>query len=194
MYKNEPKCLISFGSNENSVWGDAKETVICAVKKVLNEVDAMPSCSLLYATPAFPAGSGPDFVNAVIAVSCPLPPTTLLERLHRIEAAAGRVRDTRWGQRTLDIDLIAHGDVIAPDLATFNQWRNLPLEMQLRTAPQDLILPHPRLQDRAFVLVPLCDVAADWMHPVLGKSAADLCAALPAADRAAVVPIGPLEL
>ncbi len=62
-------------------------------------------------------------------------------------------------------------------------------EDQARQAPDQLILPHPRLQDRAFVLVPLCDVAPDWRHPVLGLTAAPLLAALPAADVAAVKPL-----
>ena len=63
------------------------------------------------------------------------------------------------------------------------------LAEQAQRAPAELILPHPRLQDRAFVLVPLCDVAAGWRHPLLGRSVAEMCAALPAADRAAVVPL-----
>ena len=63
-----------------------------------------------------------------------------------------------------------------------------PKDQQL-AAPDRLILPHPRMQDRAFVLVPLCDIAPDWRHPVLGKTAVQMAAELPLADRAAVVPL-----
>lgn len=194
MYTKVQSCVIALGSNDNSVFGDARETVVTAARDVAAISRAPASCSQLYATPAFPAGTGPDYVNAAIAITSETPAAELLAALHRIEAAAGRVRATRWGQRTLDIDLIAYGAAIAPDIATYNHWRNLTLAEQTRSAPQELILPHPRLQDRAFVLVPLCDIAPDWVHPVLGKTARNLCADLPAADRAAVVPIGPLDL
>jgi 2-amino-4-hydroxy-6-hydroxymethyldihydropteridine diphosphokinase len=76
-----------------------------------------------------------------------------------------------------------------PDAAVQTAWRNLALADQKREAPDQLILPHPRLQDRAFVLVPLADVAADWRHPLLGLTIADMLAALPEADRAAMMPL-----
>ena len=147
------------------------------------------AASRLYATPAFPAGAGPDFVNAVMRIETSLTPDALLQKLHAIEAAALRKRTVRWGQRTLDLDLIAVDDLVLPDAATHAHWRDLPLDRQMQEAPQTLILPHPRMQDRAFVLVPLMDVAPTWVHPVLGQSVSDLCAAIPAADRATVVPL-----
>jgi 2-amino-4-hydroxy-6-hydroxymethyldihydropteridine diphosphokinase len=183
------KTLIALGSNEDSVWGDATKTVQKAMQRVSELATSAPSCSILYNTPAFPARSGPAFVNAVMALDTDLAPQDVLAALHRIEAAAGRTRTTRWGQRTLDLDLIAMGDQVLPDLATFERWRNLPLAAQTEQTPQTLILPHPRLQDRGFVLVPLVDVAPDWVHPVLDRTARELCMALPAADRASVVPI-----
>ena len=146
--------------------------------------------SRIYATPCFPAGAGPDYVNA--ALSAPLPadlgPEQVLTLLHDIETRYGRHRETRWGMRTLDLDLIAYGQTVLPDPATHRHWRDLPMDDQRRLAPDRLILPHPRLQDRAFVLVPLCDVAPDWPHPLTGLTIAQMSAALPAADRAEVRP------
>ncbi|HEV8034019.1 2-amino-4-hydroxy-6-hydroxymethyldihydropteridine diphosphokinase [Yoonia sp.] len=187
-----PECkiaLICLGSNEESAWGDAMATVQKAMLKVgaLSELPAKSSA--LYATPAFPAGAGPDFVNAAMAIFTTLSPSALLEHLHRIEAAAGRERTKRWGQRTLDLDLIAVGDGILPDAETYAYWRDLSLQEQMIETPSQLILPHPRMQDRAFVLVPLCDVAPDWRHPVLGRSVARICADLPLAARAEVTPL-----
>ncbi len=91
--------------------------------------------------------------------------------------------------RTLDIDLLAMGDSVLPDTKTQDSWRALAPEAQIRTTPDQLILPHPRLQDRAFVLVPLADVAPDWVHPRTGLTVLQMLDALPAADREAVKPL-----
>ncbi len=147
--------------------------------------------SRFYATPCFPAGAGPDYVNAA-AVLIPAPgmgAEDVMAILHATESRFGRERSTRWGMRTLDLDLIAWGDAVLPDAATHARWRALSPDLQAQAAPDRLILPHPRVQDRAFVLVPLADVAPDWCHPVLGKTVAQLCAMLPEADRAAVRPV-----
>ena len=182
--------LIALGSNEKSIFGDAKETVQKAMLAVAKLSDHAAKRSGFFATPAFPAGSGPDFVNAAMAISTMLSPHELLDHLHQIEAAAGRTRARRWGQRTLDLDLIAVGDIVLPDPQTHQTWRDLPIEDQLRVSPDDLILPHPRLQDRAFVLVPMLDVAPDWRHPLLDRSIAEICATLPHAMRAEVTRLG----
>ncbi|HEY6917750.1 MAG TPA: 2-amino-4-hydroxy-6-hydroxymethyldihydropteridine diphosphokinase [Tabrizicola sp.] len=167
------------------------QTVAKALKAVAEERLSIRAVSRLYATPCFPAGAGPDYVNAaaVLEVDPADDPTSILQRLHRVEADFGRIREQRWGMRTLDIDLIALGDSVLPDPATQDAWRELPAEAQARAAPDRLILPHPRLQDRAFVLVPLADVAPDWVHPRLGLSVRQMLDALPAADRDAVKPL-----
>ena len=179
--------LITLGSNNISPFGDATATVRQAMQEVENAVGAAARRSHLYATPAFPAGAGPDFVNAAMAVQTRISAADLLAILHGIEDAAGRERTVRWGPRTLDLDLIGLGDLVCPDVETQTRWRTLPAAAQTRETPDQLILPHPRVQDRSFALVPLSDVAPDWRHPVLGQTIADLCAARPGPERQSVV-------
>lgn len=112
--------------------------------------------------PVPPSGQ-PPYVNAVASLRIDadkmLDPAVLLARLMDIETSCGRQRSTPNAARTLDLDIIAIGDLI-------------------RDSP-DPIVPHPRAHLRAFVLAPLLDVAPDWVHPVLGRSAMALLAALP---------------
>ena len=145
--------------------------------------------SRLFSTPAFPAGAGPDYVNAAARIAWSGTPEALLARLHEIEQGFDRTRENRWGQRTLDLDLLAVDDMVLPDRATWAHWRDLPLARQMEASPDRLILPHPRLHERAFVLVPLADVAPDWIHPVLGRSVAALRDDLPPSDLVGVRPL-----
>jgi len=184
------QAFVALGSNLTSR-DTAPPLILATALKLLRLNAGNPTgLSLLYATPAFPAGSGPDFVNAVIAAEVgDMPPMHVLSRLHLVESALGRERSVRWGARTADLDLIAMGDSILPEEATWQQWRNLSPARQQQEAPVSLILPHPRLQDRAFVLVPMADVAGDWRHPVTGLSVAEMLASLPEAARRDVVPL-----
>lgn len=145
--------------------------------------------SRFFSTPSFPDGTAPQYVNAAVGIASDLSAPDILTVLHRIERRFGRVREQRWGRRTLDLDLLAVGDDILPDRATFQTWRDLPPSRQIGTVPDRLIVPHPRLQDRAFVLVPLADIAPDWVHPALGKSVLQLAARLPRGDVDSVRPI-----
>ncbi|WP_254695978.1 2-amino-4-hydroxy-6-hydroxymethyldihydropteridine diphosphokinase [Palleronia sp. THAF1] len=145
--------------------------------------------SPFYETPAYPLGSGPDFVNGVVGLDTAISADDLLAALHGIEADAGRTRAERWGPRVLDLDLLAYGDAVLPDAQTQDDWRALPSERQTAVAPGRLILPHPRLQDRAFVLVPWADIAPDWTHPRTGLTVAQMLDALPTADTAAIRPV-----
>jgi 2-amino-4-hydroxy-6-hydroxymethyldihydropteridine diphosphokinase len=183
--------LIALGANL-PFEGDAPEaTLKRAVKALSEEGLEILAVSRFYATPCFPAGAGPDYVNAAVAVEFgqDVDLASLLDRLHAVEARFGRKRQQRWGMRTLDLDLLAAGDSVLPDAGTQDSWRSLASELQVRTAPNQLILPHPRLQDRAFVLVPLADIAPDWVHPRTGRSVREMLAALPKPDRDAVKPL-----
>ena len=174
--------VVAIGANAPSRAGDAHQTVLAAIK-MLGDVFGELSVSKLYQTPAFPSESGPDFVNAACSFHTEMPAGEVLLALHSVEAEFGRERLIRWGQRTLDLDLIAFGDLVLPDSETFNHWRNLPVEAQKVQTPNALILPHPRVQDRAFVLVPMADIAPDWVHPVLGQTTLEMLARLPAPER-----------
>lgn len=183
------RTLIALGSNAASAWGDVATTVQKASAAIARLSDTPPVISRLFKTPAFPAGAGPDFVNAVIRIETRLSALDVLAALHEIEADAGRERTVRWGQRTLDLDLIAMADEVLPDATTHRYWRDLPLDQQVKVAPDELILPHPRLQDRSFVLVPLTDVAPDWVHPILDQTVLEMRDARPEAELASVIPI-----
>src|SRR4051812_29133250 len=105
-----------------------------------------------YRTRPVPASDQPDYINGVARLSGAAGPEAVLGRLHEIEARAGRVRGEANAARVLDLDLLAMDDVVCGQEG-------------------GLVLPHPRLAGRAFVLCPLCDVAPEWRHPVLGRTA-----------------------
>jgi 2-amino-4-hydroxy-6-hydroxymethyldihydropteridine diphosphokinase len=179
--------IVALGGNLPLDGRSPAETLRAAVATLSDRGVEVTARSHLYRTPAFPPGSGPDFANAVVQVRTASSAETVLTLLHEIEAAFGRVRDQRWGPRSLDLDLIALGDVILPDADTHAEWRALPPDAQGSRVPDRLILPHPRVQDRAFVLIPLSDAVPDWHHPVTGQSVAEMVAALPEADRQSVI-------
>lgn len=179
--------LIALGSNATSHFGTHMETCRAAIAEVAEEAGLVRSVSRFYRTPAFPAGSGPDYVNAAFRLETELEPREILAVLHEVEQRFGRERTRRWARRTLDLDLLGLDDRIEPDGGTFEFWKALPFEEQILRAPEQLILPHPRLHERAFVLVPLADIAAEWVHPVLGRSVSDMMSTLPRGDLEQVV-------
>lgn len=107
----------------------------------------------------------------------------------------GRIRQgARWQSRGIDIDLIALGDEVLPDAATHDAWRNLPPDQRASSAPETVILPHPRMQERGFVLVPLAEIAPGWRHPRLGLSVREMLDALPVDELAGIRPANNLTL
>ncbi|MEO1590801.1 MAG: 2-amino-4-hydroxy-6-hydroxymethyldihydropteridine diphosphokinase [Cyanobacteria bacterium J06632_22] len=117
--------------------------------EALERVNAIANTHVLTYSPIYrtaPVGPPqPDFLNCCALLSTTLLPAQLLQQLLGVETIMGRVRQTRWGPRHIDIDLLLYGNQV---LTT-----------------QVLTLPHPRLHERAFVLVPLADIAPDWHHP-----------------------------
>jgi 2-amino-4-hydroxy-6-hydroxymethyldihydropteridine diphosphokinase len=150
--------LIALGANLPSYAGSPAQTLRASLS-VLSE-NAAPAISVsdFYASPAWPDASDPPFVNAVARVETQYDPAELMELLAQIETRFGRVRTVRNAPRTLDLDLIDY-------------------DGRIEKGPP--VLPHPRMERRDFVLMPLRDVAPDWRHPVTGLSVAELIAALP---------------
>lgn len=153
--------LIGLGANLPSPrFGPPRETLVTALDRMNSEGIRVVRRSRFYRTAPVPSGDDPWYVNAVAAVVTSLGPVPLLNRLLAIEADFGRVRSVRNAPRVLDLDLLAYGEVATG----------------AGTAPE---LPHPRLTERAFVLLPLAEVAPDWRHPVSGAAVRDLIALLP---------------
>lgn len=189
MNLTEKQLLVAFGANQNFGEMSPERVIDEAAIELAGALGAEIRLSGLFKTPCFPAGAGPDYVNAaaIMTLRQTKAPEQVLQTLHGVEARFGRLRGARWGARTLDIDLLAMGEAVIPDADTQAHWRNLPPDEQRRATPDRLILPHPRLQDRAFVLVPLADIAPDWCHPVLGRCVTEMLAVLSQTDRAEVM-------
>jgi 2-amino-4-hydroxy-6-hydroxymethyldihydropteridine diphosphokinase len=159
--------LIGLGANLPSDVGEPRATLEAALAELEREGVRVVARSRWYRSAPVPRADQPDYVNAVASVETVLNPRDLLALLHRIERKFGRVRGAPNVARTLDLDLLAYRDRVSEGG---------------EGAP---ILPHPRLHERAFVLLPLADIAPDWRHPRLGGTARELAAALPPGQDAA---------
>lgn len=141
---------IALGSN----MGDSQEILAAAIATLANTPGVViKATSHWYRTKAV-GPPQPDYLNGCVIVQIFMLPQLLLETLLAIEEKFGRVRQERWGPRTLDLDLLLYDDLIV-DTPT-------------------LQIPHPRMRERAFVLVPLAEIAPDWVEPISGCVIKDL--------------------
>jgi 2-amino-4-hydroxy-6-hydroxymethyldihydropteridine diphosphokinase len=154
--------LIALGANLPSPAGEPAETLRAALQALGARGVVVRAVSKFYATRAWPDPSDPPFVNAVAHVETALQPAALLAVLHNVETAFGRRRGERNAPRTLDLDLLDY-------------------EGRLEAGPP--ALPHPRMAERGFVLIPLSDIAPDWRHPFTGRSVQSLIADLSQEQR-----------
>ena len=164
---------IGLGANVASAWGPPQATLTAALEAISERGLTLVGRSRWYRSAPVPPSDQPWFVNAVAAVVADRAPLAILELLLAIERRFGRVRGERWAPRPIDLDLLAVGGTVVAAAETGGR----------------LVLPHPRLHERAFVLVPLADIAPGWQHPVLRRDAAALLVALPPAVRIEVHPL-----
>ncbi|MFF3850126.1 2-amino-4-hydroxy-6-hydroxymethyldihydropteridine diphosphokinase [Streptomyces sp. NPDC002328] len=147
---NPKRAVVAIGSN----LGNRLETLQGAI----DALEDTPGVRVKAVSPVYETepwgvepGSQPSYFNAVVVLKTTLPPSSLLERAHAVEEAFHRVRDERWGARTLDVDIVAYADVVSDD--------------------PHLTLPHPRAHERAFVLAPWHDVDPEALVPGRGAVA-----------------------
>jgi 2-amino-4-hydroxy-6-hydroxymethyldihydropteridine diphosphokinase len=153
--------LIALGSNLSSAAGTPAQTIAAAVVALKPSGITVVKSSQVYGSQAWPDASDPPFANAVAEVTTALPPAALLQALHGIEESFGRMRGPRNAPRTLDLDILDY-------------------DGRVESGPPEL--PHPRMETRPFVLVPLAEVAPDWRHPVSGRTVGEMLKDLGEAD------------
>jgi 2-amino-4-hydroxy-6-hydroxymethyldihydropteridine diphosphokinase len=165
--------LLGLGSNLPGVWGAPRTTLARAMHKLTEAGLRILGISSLYTTAPVGTGRQPAYLNAVVMVEGALAPAALLRTAKRIERQAGRRVGRHWGPRQLDIDILDFGG------------RQIGNPRGRRRRGQ-LLLPHPEMHRRAFVLLPLSEVAPAWRHPRLGLTASALLGRLRSHERAGV--------
>jgi 2-amino-4-hydroxy-6-hydroxymethyldihydropteridine diphosphokinase len=149
--RNHVKAYVSLGSN----LGDRAGNLLLAVRGMMEASLCITRLSSIYETDPVSEIEQPRFLNMVVEVGNPLPtPEQVMARLLRIEFVLGRTREVKDGPRTIDLDLLLYGE--------------------LEKNTQFLILPHPRLHQRRFVLQPLAEIAPHLLHPILKSTAVEL--------------------
>jgi 2-amino-4-hydroxy-6-hydroxymethyldihydropteridine diphosphokinase len=170
----EVQTLLGLGSNASGRWGLPRATLLRAIDELRQVGMQIERISRIFSTAPLGPGRQERYLNAVVLVASPPPPAALLRSLKRLERRAGRRLSSRvWRPRPLDIDILDYG----------GKQIGWPPR---RRMPGRLVLPHPEMHRRAFVLVPLLDVAPAWRHPVLGLGARALLARIARKDVADV--------
>ena len=147
------KIYLALGSNV----GDARAHIESALVQLLEKVSGIECAPLYISKPLYHAEQA-SFINTVVSGTTSLLPEELLVFVKDVEKRVGRIERFRNGPREIDIDILFYDDMILN--------------------AENLVIPHPRIAERAFVLMPLADIAPDFVHPVLKKSSADLLGAL----------------
>ena len=153
--------IIGLGANLPSRYGTPQQTLGAAIIQIQAAGIEVLGRSRLWQTRPVPVSDQPWYVNGVAAIHTDLPPASLLALLHSIEDDVGRRRRVVNEARPLDLDLLAYGRLVL-------------------TGPEPPLLPHPRMDQRAFVLLPLAEIAAAWTHPISGEGLAAMIGRLPA--------------
>ncbi|MEA5256452.1 2-amino-4-hydroxy-6-hydroxymethyldihydropteridine diphosphokinase [Arcicella aquatica] len=135
--------------------GNREEILENAIKLIGNRVGLVLKRSKFYETAPWGVDNQPNYLNIAIAVTTTLNPNELLIETQQIEETLGRIRLEKWGARLIDIDIIFYGEQIINE--------------------PTLVIPHPLMHDRNFVLVPLEEIAPDFIHPIFHKSITTLC-------------------
>jgi 2-amino-4-hydroxy-6-hydroxymethyldihydropteridine diphosphokinase len=165
------RLLLALGGNTPGRWGSPRESFVRAVKELGAAGVTVVESSLLYRTTAVGGGRQAAYLNAVLVAKAALAPGSLLRLVKRFERQAGRKATPPMQPRPLDIDILDYG----------GRRLNWPCRQRERGR---LVLPHPLLDKRGFVLVPLMEIAPRWAHPVLGSRPRTLLARLgPGAQR-----------
>lgn len=156
MSQNRVTAYIAFGANLSN----PRATFLDVIERLALRGIEVKAASALWKSPAWPPGTNsPDYINAVIRIETNLRPRTLMELLLEIETDLGRTRSVKNAPRTCDLDLIDYAGQISTDA--------------------HCILPHPRMQDRDFVLLPMKDVADEgWRHPKTGENLSEMLSQL----------------
>jgi 2-amino-4-hydroxy-6-hydroxymethyldihydropteridine diphosphokinase len=172
---------VAVGANVAGSWGSPLATIQTALREMEATGIGILAASRIYRTPAMGFSPQPDYLNAVLLVTSPKGPAAIMRSLKAIERKAGRRAAKPWGPRPLDLDLL------------FSRGTRLGLRRPggKRTAHQSrpLLLPHPGLEDRAFVLIPLRELAPHFHSPASGRSLTQLVHALPARAVGLCVPL-----
>lgn len=162
MAREEPVTIyLGLGANVGDRWAGIAQA-LALLEPACGPFDR----SSVYETPPWGDLDQPTFLNLVVRGRTRLSQQDLLRLAKETEAAVGRVPTRRWGPRLIDVDILAYGEIAS--------------------AEDELEVPHARLHERGFVLLPLAEIAPDWRHPRLGRTATELLAALPAAETESI--------